>query len=131
VPHRVERRLDSTLIAQPPADDKLGNAAMYHYTWGVNLLDPSDGFKTVWSWDKRAYTAAQHSFKVPPLPMPPAVDEIVAKGLMQHYPQKKRMTRELAETFHQMLGIMNNASRDLPALKPCGWQGYSKCLSES
>jgi len=77
---------------------------MYHYTWGVNLLDPSDGFKTVWSWDKRAYTAAQHSFKVPPLPMPPAVDEIVAKGLMQHYPQKKRMTRELAETFHQMLG---------------------------
>lgn len=77
---------------------------MYHYTWGVNLLDPNDGFKTVWSWDKRAYTAAHHSFKVPPLPMPPAVDEIVSKGLMQHYPQKKRMTRELAETFHQMLG---------------------------
>ena len=88
----------------PGTRTRQGNAAMYHYTWGVNLLDPNDGNKMVWSWDKRAYTAAQHSFKIPPVPMPPSVDEIVSRGLMQHYPQKKRMTRELAETFHQMLG---------------------------
>jgi len=129
VPHIVEPRYQSVLIAQPPADDYLGKAAMYHYTWGVQLLDPMTQ-KKVWEWDKRAYVAAMQSFKIPIVPMPPPVEDIISRGLLQHYPQKKTMKRELAETFHQMLGIMNNASRDLPTLRGCGWQGYPRCPSD-
>lgn len=169
---------------------------MYHYTWGVQLLDPMTQ-KKVWEWDKRAYVAAMQSFKIPIVPMPPPVEDIISRvriwdtilkhaigclmnwldqeslslqasvlhegicmnfsndmhatfcglsvssgwsefhlaiwlfqGLLQHYPQKKTMKRELAETFHQMLGIMNNASRDLPTLRGCGWQGYPRCPSD-
>ena len=42
------------LIAQPPADATLGQAAMFHYTWG-SVFQNAKGEK-VWEFDKRAYT---------------------------------------------------------------------------
>mmetsp|Transcript_4092 Transcript_4092/g.8403 ORF Transcript_4092/g.8403 Transcript_4092/m.8403 type:complete len:140 (-) Transcript_4092:112-531(-) len=127
IPHDTQRRLDSILIAQPPADDMLGNAAMYHYTWGVDLLDPKRNYAKVWQWDKRKFVSGEDSFKIPHIPMPPPVAEIQERGLYQHYPQKKRMTKELAESFHQMIGIMNEAADNLPALRPCGWAHWPAC----
>lgn len=44
------------LIAQPPADASLGQAAMFHYTWGT-VFQNSSGAK-VWEFDKRKYTDA-------------------------------------------------------------------------
>ncbi len=42
------------LITQPPADATLGQAAMFHYTWG-SVFQNAQGEK-VWEFDKRAYT---------------------------------------------------------------------------
>ena len=44
------------LIAQPPADARIGQAAMFHYTWGT-VFQNSSGAK-VWEFDKRTYTDA-------------------------------------------------------------------------
>ncbi len=53
------------LIAQPPADQALGGAAMFHYTWGTIFKD-SFGRK-IWEFDKRTYTAEEIQRKVCPL----------------------------------------------------------------
>jgi len=42
------------LITQPPADATLGQAAMFHYTWG-SVFQNAQGEK-VWEFDKRVYT---------------------------------------------------------------------------
>ena len=42
------------LITQPPADANLGEAAMFHYTWG-SVFQNSSGDK-VWEFDKRVFT---------------------------------------------------------------------------
>ncbi len=52
---------DSRLMAQPPADHRLGAAAIYHYTWGSIFKE--DG-KEVWRFDKRDYTKAEEALKV-------------------------------------------------------------------
>lgn len=44
----------NTLITQPPADATLGQAAMFHYTWGSVFQNASGG--KVWEFDKRVYT---------------------------------------------------------------------------
>jgi hypothetical protein len=38
------------LMVQPPHDLELGNASIYHYTWGSTY---KDGDKELWKWDKR------------------------------------------------------------------------------
>ena len=42
------------LITQPPADATLGQAAMFHYTWG-SVFQNASGDK-FWEFDKRVYT---------------------------------------------------------------------------
>lgn len=44
------------LITQPPADANLGQASMFHYTWG-SVFHNSSGDK-IWEFDKRAFTDA-------------------------------------------------------------------------
>ncbi len=52
----------SKLISQPPADSVLGDAAMFHYTWGTIWSDASG--KEVWKFDKRFYTDAKLELEV-------------------------------------------------------------------
>ncbi len=54
----------SKLISQPPADSAIGNAAMYHYTWGT--IWSNEAGKEVWKFDKRFYTDADLEIKVHP-----------------------------------------------------------------
>ena len=42
------------LVAQLPADEAPGAAAMLHYTWGTVFKDA--GGAKVWEFDKRVYT---------------------------------------------------------------------------
>ena len=46
--------LTRRLHVQPPSDNALGGAAMFHYTWGTVFKD-SFG-KKIWEFDKRTYT---------------------------------------------------------------------------
>ncbi len=50
------------LIAQPPADQAIGDAAMFHYTWGTIWKDASGS--EVWKFDKRFYTDANLELQV-------------------------------------------------------------------
>lgn len=49
----IRRVPENPLIVQPPADHELGNAAMYHYTWGATFLTLND--TKVFEFDKRVY----------------------------------------------------------------------------
>ena len=53
VEHDVQEPRSTVLIAQPPADDGLGKASMFHYTWGAQFKDAAG--KVVWEFDKRPY----------------------------------------------------------------------------
>jgi hypothetical protein len=58
VEHHVDGAPQSLLMAQPPADDTLGNAFILHYTWGPEIFDKDD--KKLWMFDKRAYGGGQY-----------------------------------------------------------------------
>lgn len=54
----------SPLMVQPPADHKLGEAALCHYTWGAIFKDTLQNDTEVWKFDKRFYTAKETALKV-------------------------------------------------------------------
>ncbi|GFR47682.1 hypothetical protein Agub_g9430 [Astrephomene gubernaculifera] len=97
------------LISQPPHDRALGNASMYHYTWGTLYKRPGVE-KEFWIFDKRSYTAYEHQLKLPTFPLPPEWTEgiVLQDGLP--------VTRELHDTVVDMLKRMNEAVAQLPDL---------------
>ncbi|EFJ51470.1 hypothetical protein VOLCADRAFT_103500 [Volvox carteri f. nagariensis] len=98
----------SRLIAQPPHDLVLGDAAMCHYTWGTLYFENK---KEIWKWEKRDYTSREVALKVPLLTMPP---QPWKEGwvLQDNLP----VTRELHELVTGMIGQMNKAISTLPDL---------------
>ncbi|GLC42047.1 hypothetical protein PLESTB_001062400 [Pleodorina starrii] len=99
----------SPLISQPPHDRQLGNASMYHYTWGTIYKKPGVE-KEIWMFDKRTYTAYEHQLKLPAIPMPPAwTDDITLQDGL-------KVTQELHDTVVSMLARMNEAIAQLPDL---------------
>ena len=109
------------LIAQPPADDAIDDATMYHYTWGTELRDAGSN-KVVWEWDKRKYTGASDSFKLPELAMPPT-----AGSYYQQFPTRRIASAELLSTLADLIGRFNDAARELPQLPSCGWELLPPC----
>lgn len=53
---------ESPFIVEPPADEMLGDAAMYHYTFGSVFLDNNQSI--IFDFDKRAFVDAKHMYKV-------------------------------------------------------------------
>ncbi|PNW78775.1 hypothetical protein CHLRE_09g389763v5 [Chlamydomonas reinhardtii] len=99
----------SPLISQPPHDRAIGNASMYHYTWGSIYKRPGVE-KEIWMFDKRTYTAYEHQLKLPLIPMPPEWSEGITlqDGL--------GVTKELHGTVVDMISRMNEAIKQLPDL---------------
>ncbi|GLC55430.1 hypothetical protein PLESTB_000986400 [Pleodorina starrii] len=98
----------SRLIAQPPHDLIIGDAAMFHYTWGTLYYENK---KEIFKWEKRDYTSREQALKVPMLTMPPQPWKqgwVLQDGLP--------ITKELHETVTAMLGQMNKAIATLPDL---------------
>lgn len=100
----------SRLIAQPPHDLTIGDAAIFHYTWGALYSERATPKKEFFRWEKRDYTAKEHALKVPHLPLPPAWKDgwVLQDGLP--------ITRELHDTLVSMLTQMNRAIDTLPDL---------------
>ncbi|CAD7702597.1 unnamed protein product [Ostreobium quekettii] len=96
------------LIVQPPADSTLGEAAMYHYTWGSAFLDGAGN--KVYEFDKRQYTAADLQFKVPILATPPPFQE----GWKLH--DSSPVSQEKYGLVKDMIDRMNEGIRALPVL---------------
>ncbi|KXZ54330.1 hypothetical protein GPECTOR_5g413 [Gonium pectorale] len=101
----------SPLISQPPHDRSIGNASMYHYTWGTLYKKRGqEKEKEFWIFDKRTYTAYEHMLKLPAIPMPPDwYDGIVLQDGLP-------VTKELHDTVVDMLRRMNEAVAQLPDL---------------
>jgi len=99
----------SPLIAQPPADRTIGNAAMFHYTWGAIY---NDSTHQVFRWDKRDYTDIKHALKPMAIPLPPDHWEPGKWHLQDRLP----VTKDLHETLTSMLRQMNRAIETLPDL---------------
>jgi hydroxyproline O-arabinosyltransferase len=61
------------LIAAPPVDEELGEAAAIHYAWPVKVVENAgrENEKIVWEWDKRSETDAALVDAPPTLPLPP------------------------------------------------------------
>lgn len=116
VKHDVHEPPDTILIAQPPADNSIYNAAMYHYTWGSTY---KQGSTTIWEFDKRPYIDARHvrdpTWKLPA--MPPK--DLSGKAIKLQ--DGKSVSQELGDTIWDMLNEMNLALKSLPRLKGCGW----------
>jgi hypothetical protein len=60
----VQMPPSSPLMVQPPADHKLGEAAMCHYTWGSIFKDTLQNNTEVWKFDKRFYTSKEVALQV-------------------------------------------------------------------
>ncbi|DBA81022.1 TPA: hypothetical protein ACH3X2_007228 [Trebouxia sp. C0005] len=97
------------LITQPPADATLGQAAMFHYTWG-SVFQNAQGEKA-WEFDKRAYTDPSIVTTPPALALPPAFD---TQFKLQ---DGKAVTQELYDTLTAMIQQMNHAIANLSPLK--------------
>ena len=54
IPVNLAKPPANLLITQPPADNTLGQAAAFHYTWGTVFKNASG--EKVWEFDKRVYT---------------------------------------------------------------------------
>eukprot|EP00899_Mesostigma_viride_P018438 jgi/Mesvir1/26596/Mv09567-RA.1 len=123
VPVEQQHRLQTILIAQPPADPSMGSACMYHYTWGTELS--LENGTQVWAFDKRKYTTAEESFKVPRVPMPPPMS--MQGSLYQQFPSRRLVSEEMLATLHHFIGLMNEAIDTLGPIKGCGWAPYPDC----
>ncbi|KAG2487203.1 hypothetical protein HYH03_014177 [Edaphochlamys debaryana] len=106
---RNEPPPQSPLISQPPHDRVIGNASMFHYTWGT-LYKHDLKEKEFWIFDKRAYTAYEDMLKLPAIPMPPEWKE----GIMLQ--DGLSVTKVLHDTVSAMLRQMNEAIKVLPDL---------------
>lgn len=98
------------LITQPPADDDLGDAAMFHYTWGT-IWKSTDG-QVVWKFDKREYTDAKLELEVPLIPLPPEWDA----GAKLQQQDGKPVTERLTLVYERQIRQMNSAISKLPIL---------------
>lgn len=101
----------STLISQPPADSVLGDAAMFHYTWGTIWSDENG--REVWKFDKRFYTDANLEIETPIIPLPPAWDPVRRLKQQDGIP----VTEQLTKVYVEMITQMNEAIKLLPNLQ--------------
>ncbi|KAK9833507.1 hypothetical protein WJX84_004875 [Apatococcus fuscideae] len=98
----------SILTVQPPNDEALGAAALYHYTWGA-IISNAAGEK-IWSFDKRDYTAEEHANKPPKLQLLPPFEP----GWKLQ--DGKIVSKELYYILDHEITLMNEVISGLPQL---------------
>ena len=121
VKHIVEEPRQTMLISQPPADDDLYEASMYHYTWGARYVRGRDTKSIVWDWDKRPYIDVKH-VREPKKHMPPMPPDSVEEGDNLRLLDGTVVTSKLNNVMKDLIGTMRNAIERLDTLAyNCGW----------
>ncbi|GMH39670.1 hypothetical protein BSKO_07568 [Bryopsis sp. KO-2023] len=101
---------ENQLIVQPPEDKRIGNAAMYHYTWGLFFLE-KNGTK-VFTFEKRFYIKQEDVYKVPHMSIPPPFKK--GWSLLEG----NEVTKDMYETIKDMIITMNAGIDTLDVLPP-------------
>ena len=116
VKHEVASSPGSPLMAQPPADDALGEAFILHYTWGPEIYDGDD--TKVWMFDKRQYGGGQYQrgpYELTRVPDPPSWDP--TRGLqLQTFFQPRALTESKLALIKTMIDEFNEAVDSLPRI---------------
>ena len=120
--HEVQDPGATMTITQPPADEHVGRAASFHYTWGAQFKNSSGG--VVWEFDKRPYVETRHvrHISTAGLPSLPPTDSVEKGYKLQ---DGKPVTPALLAIETDMLQHMRAACQrlpDLPDSPGCGWQ---------
>ncbi|KAL6753008.1 hypothetical protein V8C86DRAFT_2736589 [Haematococcus lacustris] len=112
VHYRVEDPEDSTTIIQPPFAERLGRAALCHYTWATSRFDkpPSKNGTEVYKWDKRDWREPHQALKPQHVPLPPNFTE----GQFLHFDAP--LTLKNHQVTLRMMEQMNQAIDQLPDL---------------
>ena len=121
VEHDVAGTPRSPLMAQPPADEELGNAFLLHYTWGPEIYDARD--EKLWAFDKRAYGGGQYQkgpYPLTRLPDPPAWDPNAGLQLQTFF-QPRKLTQSKLALIKRMIDEFNDAVDKLPRI-PKGFE---------
>lgn len=109
----------NALMAQPPADTELGEAAILHYTWGPEIYNSSGAL--VWAFDKRSYCGGQYApgpRKLEKIPDPPAFE--AGLHLQSFFAIGNAITPSGLELMRLFVRTFNAAVDSLPEL-PKGW----------
>ena len=126
VKHVVQDPGETIMIAQPPADAKMGRASMYHYTWGAEYF--RNGEK-VWSWDKRPYVETKHVRQ--PAKFKPELPPADGSEGVYNLQDGKKVSKGTDELLRDMLTLIRGAIDrldELPHQPGCGWdQGEPEC----
>ena len=116
VEHVVAQVPDTLLMAQPPADESLGEAFILHYTWGPEIYDKND--KKLWMFDKRAYGGGQYMkgpYPLNKLEEPPEYDEAVGLQLQTFF-QPRKLSKSKLELIRMLVKEFNEAVEKLPRI---------------
>ena len=116
VEHVVAPTPKTPLMAQPPADEKVGDAFLLHYTWGPEIYDAADN--KLWVFDKRSYGGGQYQrgpYPLSKIPDPPAWDP--AAGLqLQSFFQPRTLSESKLGLIRLMIDEFNEAVGKLPRI---------------
>ena len=116
VEHVVAPTPRTPLMAQPPADEKIGDAFLLHYTWGPEIYDGKD--EKLWVFDKRSYGGGQYQrgpYQLSKIPDPPRWDP--AAGLqLQDFFQPRTLSESKLELIRLMIDEFNEAVGKLPRI---------------
>ena len=116
VEHEVAEVPDGLLMAQPPADESLGNAFILHYTWGPEIYDKND--KKLWMFDKRAYGGGQYMkgpYPLKALEDPPKFDPEVGLQLQTFF-HPRALSKSKLELIRSLVTEFNEAVEKLPRI---------------
>ena len=116
VEHEVAEVPDGLLMAQPPADESLGNAFILHYTWGPEIYDKND--KKLWMFDKRAYGGGQYMkgpYPLTALKDPPEFDPEVGLQLQTFF-HPRALSKSKLELIRSLVTEFNDAVAKLPRI---------------
>ncbi|KAL4424219.1 hypothetical protein ABPG75_001520 [Micractinium tetrahymenae] len=94
------------LIAQLPADDALGAAHAFHYTWGPRFFWAGN-HSLVWKFEKRELTGDHVEAQLPKVPLPPPFQPNVWTRRWERNPNAGPFTKQLYDAIVQMVTAIN------------------------
>ena len=112
-------------MVQPPADTRLGEACIMHYTWGSIIKDRTE--TKLWEYDKRTYNGGQFNegpYVLHTIDLPPEWDPM--RGF--HLQDGAMVTESGLGLIKLLIVSLNDAISKLPVL-PLGFSDRNAAVA--